>query len=205
MAAFITQAEAYLTALEEQIHKLEQEAAEKDTEIRRLLMRVSTKPSELARESTYIMVKPDGVQRRLVGEILMRFEAKGFKLVALKMVTATRAQLEAHYADLKDKPFFPGLITYMSMGPVVAMVWEGDNVVKTARQMLGATRPKDSEPGTIRGDLCVDVGRNVIHGSDSVESAQKEIGLWFPEGLSGYAHSQEAWVYEAVKEDYNKV
>lgn len=206
---FISQAESYLASLEEQIAKLEEESAAKDTEIRRLLMRVSNKPADLTRELTYVMVKPDGLQRRLVGQIVERFEVKGFKLVALKMVTATRAQLEKHYADLKDKPFFPGLIAYMSMGPVVAMVWEGDGVVKTARNMLGATKPRDSEPGTIRGDLCIDVGRNVIHGSDSVEAALKEIELWFPEGLNGYANPIEKLVYENVKDqkidDLNKV
>ena len=104
MASFISQAEAYLLSLEEQIARLENEAAEKDAEIRRLLMRVSNKPSELAREATYLMVKPDGVQRRLVGEIIERLERKGFKLVALKMVSATKAQLEAHYADLGACP-----------------------------------------------------------------------------------------------------
>jgi len=111
---------------------------------------------------------------------------------------ATKKQLETHYSDLADKPFFPGLIAYMSMGPVVAMVWEGDNVVKTGRLMLGATKPRDSEPGTIRGDLCIDLGRNICHGSDSKEAAIKEIALWFPEGLSPYAHHSEAMVYEAV-------
>lgn len=163
-------------------------------------MRVSNDASELKREVTYIMIKPDGVQRGLIGEIVERFENKGFKLVAMKMLQAPRKYLENHYADLKGKAFFPGLIEYMQMGPVVAMVWEGDNVVKTARFMLGATKPSESEPGTIRGDLCVDVGRNVLHGSDSPEAALKEIKLWFPEGLSGYAHHSEAWVYEKVQD-----
>ena len=198
MAAFIAQAEQYLADLETHIAKLEEESAQKDAEIRRLLMRNSTEAAELKRETTYIMIKPDGVQRGLIGEICERFEQKGFKLVGLKMVTATKKQLEAHYSDLADKPFFPGLIQYMSMGPVVAMVWEGDNVIKTARTMLGATKPRDSEPGTIRGDLCIDVGRNICHGSDSRDSALKESKLWFPEGLSGYAHHSEAVVYESV-------
>ncbi|TMW69471.1 hypothetical protein Poli38472_001627 [Pythium oligandrum] len=150
----------------------------------------------MARERTYIMVKPDGVQRHLVGEIIKRFEAKGFKLVALKLVAPGKDHLEKHYADLAGKPFFPGLITYMTSGPVVAMVWEGTNVVAMGRKMLGATKPSDSEAGTIRGDFCVEVGRNVCHGSDSVESANKEIALWFPEGLSEWNASDDDWVYE---------
>lgn len=198
MAEFITQAEAYLADLERQINDLEEESLKKDAEIRSLTMRVSQQSTELKRECTYIMVKPDGVQRGLVGQICERFEAKGFKLVGLKMVTAPKRLLEAHYADLKSKPFFPGLVSYMQMGPVVSMVWEGDNVVRTGRQMLGATKPMDSEPGTIRGDLCIDVGRNIIHGSDSVEAAHKEIALWFPEGLSAFTHHSESWVYEKV-------
>lgn len=131
------------------------------------------------RERTFIMVKPDGVQRGLVGPIMSRFEQKGFKLVGLKMAQPGKEHFEKHYADLSTKPFFGGLVTYASSGPVVAMVWEGHNVVATGRKMLGATRPDDSAPGTIRGDLCIDVGRNVIHGSDSVDSANKEIELWF--------------------------
>ena len=103
----------------------------------------------MVREQTYIMIKPDGVQRGLIGEIIARFEKKGFKLSAMKMMSPSKAHLETHYADLKKKPFFPGLIKYMSMGPVVCMVWEGDNVVKTGRVMLGATNPRDSAP--VRG------------------------------------------------------
>jgi nucleoside-diphosphate kinase len=198
MAAFIAQAESYLADLESHIAKLEEESALKDAEIRRLLMRDAVTAPQLKRESTYVMLKPDAVQRGLVGEICERFEQKGFKLVGMKMVTATKKQLENHYSDLVDKPFFPGLIQYMSMGPVMAMVWEGDNVIKTARVMLGATKPKESEPGTIRGDLCIDVGRNICHASDSPDSALKEIALWFPEGLSGYAHHSESWVFENV-------
>ena len=125
------------------------------------------------------MIKPDGVQRGLIGAIISRFEQKGFKLVALKLCQPGKAHFEKHYADLNKKPFFAGLIEYASSGPVCAMVWEGDNAVLTGRKMLGATKPFDSEPGTIRGDYCIDVGRNVIHGSDAVESANKEIALWF--------------------------
>ncbi len=152
---------------------------------------------EQARERTFIMVKPDGVQRGLVGEILSRFEKKGFKLVGLKMDQPGKEKFEQHYADLSSKPFFAGLVNYASSGPVVAMVWEGNNVVKTGRKMLGATRPDDSEPGTIRGDFAIDVGRNVIHGSDSVESANKEIELWFGhDHLVNWKSHSESWVYE---------
>ncbi|KAI0362695.1 nucleoside diphosphate kinase [Trametes cingulata] len=147
-------------------------------------------------ERTYIMVKPDGVQRGLVGNIISRFEQRGFKLVALKLVHATPEHLEKHYADLKGKPFFPGLIKYMASGPVVAMVWEGLDAVKTGRAMLGATNPLASAPGTIRGDFALAVGRNICHGSDSVENAEKEISLWFPEGTVQYAHDQAKWIFE---------
>lgn len=148
-------------------------------------------------ERTYIMIKPDGVQRGLVGEIIKRFEQKGFKCVALKMVTPSKEHLEQHYADLSSKSFFGGLIAYMSSGPVVAMVWEGSNAVLEGRKMLGATKPSESAMGTIRGDFCLEVGRNICHGSDAVESANKEIALWFPEGVNEWANHSEPWVYEA--------
>eukprot|EP00546_Thalassionema_frauenfeldii_P008217 CAMPEP_0178914646 /NCGR_PEP_ID=MMETSP0786-20121207/11550_1 /TAXON_ID=186022 /ORGANISM="Thalassionema frauenfeldii, Strain CCMP 1798" /LENGTH=148 /DNA_ID=CAMNT_0020587595 /DNA_START=46 /DNA_END=492 /DNA_ORIENTATION=- len=147
-------------------------------------------------ERTYIMIKPDGVQRGLVGEIIKRFEQKGYKLIAMKMTAPGQEHMEEHYADLKGLKFFPGLISYMTSGPVVAMVWEGANVVLEGRKMLGATKPAESAMGTIRGDYCVEVGRNVCHGSDSVESAQKEIALWFPEGVSEWSSCTNAWVYE---------
>merc|ERR1712008_621628 len=123
------------------------------------------------RERTFIMLKPDAVQRGLVGEIIKRFEQKGFKLVAMKMMHASVEHLEEHYSDLKGKGFFPGLIKYINSGPVVPMVWEGLNVVKTGRVMLGETNPAASAPGTIRGDFSIQVGRNMCHGSDAVESA----------------------------------
>lgn len=148
-------------------------------------------------ERTFIAVKPDGVQRGLVGEIIKRFEQKGFRLVALKFLQASEELLKQHYIDLKDRPFFPGLVKYMGSGPVVAMVWEGLNVVKTGRVMLGETNPADSKPGTIRGDFCIQVGRNIIHGSDSVKSAEKEISLWFkPEELVEYKSCAFDWIYE---------
>ena len=153
--------------------------------------------AQAARERTYIMIKPDGVQRGLIGQIVQRFEQKGFKLVAMKLCSPGQAHLEQHYAGLSAKPFFAGLVQYMNSGPVCAMVWEGDNAVATGRKMLGATKPFDSEPGTIRGDFCIDVGRNICHGSDSVESANREIALWFSEGeLNNYQDHSAPWVYE---------
>ena len=150
-----------------------------------------------ARERTYIMIKPDGVQRGLVGQIIQRFEAKGFKLVAMKLAMPGKEMFEKHYADLSSKGFFAGLVEYAASGPVCCMVWEGSDAVLTGRKMLGETKPKDSAPGTIRGDFCIDVGRNIIHGSDSVESANTEIALWFKdEELHAYAANNEKWVYE---------
>ena len=151
----------------------------------------------MARERTYIMIKPDGVQRGLVGEIMERFEAKGFKLCALKMAQPSREHLEKHYADLAGKKFFPGLLAYMLSSPVTCMVWEGENIVKMGRQMLGATNPQESMPGTIRGDFSIQVGRNICHGSDSPENAEKEIALWFKEEeLVQWESHSDKWIYE---------
>ncbi|VEU44507.1 unnamed protein product [Pseudo-nitzschia multistriata] len=147
-------------------------------------------------EQTYIMIKPDGVQRGLIGEIIKRFEQKGYKLVAMKLTSPTKEHMENHYADLKEKKFFPGLIEYMTSGPVCAMVWEGKNVVLEGRKMLGATMPSESAMGTIRGDFCIEVGRNICHGSDAVESAKHEIAMWFPEGVISYAATEAQWIYE---------
>ncbi|XP_071400567.1 nucleoside diphosphate kinase B-like [Centroberyx affinis] len=147
-------------------------------------------------ERTFIAIKPDGVQRGIIGEVIKRFEVKGFKLVGMKMLHASEEHLQQHYADLKERPFFPTLIKYMNSGPVVAMVWEGKGAVKTGRIMLGETNPADSKPGTIRGDFCIDVSKNIIHGSDSVESAKKEIALWFkPEELVSYTSCAFSWLY----------
>ncbi|KAJ4803124.1 Nucleoside diphosphate kinase [Rhynchospora pubera] len=151
---------------------------------------------EATMESTFIMIKPDGVQRGLIGEIISRFEKKGFYLKAMKFITVERSFAEKHYADLATKPFFGGLVEYIISGPVVAMVWEGKDVVATGRRIIGATRPWEASPGTIRGDFAVEVGRNVIHGSDAVESAQKEIALWFPEGVSEWKSQMHPWIYE---------
>merc|ERR1711988_803230 len=148
-------------------------------------------------EQTFIAIKPDGVQRGLIGPILSRFENRGFKLVAIKLTTPGKEHLEKHYADLSGKGFFAGLIEYMNSGPICAMVWEGKNVVKMGRMMLGETNPQASLPGSIRGDFSIEVGRNICHGSDAVESANHEIGLWFkPEELISYDSCTASWIYE---------
>lgn len=148
-------------------------------------------------ERTFIMIKPDAVHRGLIGDIIKRFEQKGFKLVAMKFTHASDDLLKKHYADLSEKPFFPKLVKYMASGPVVPMVWEGKDVVKTGRVMLGETNPFDSKPGTIRGDFCIEIGRNICHGSDGVESAKKEIDLWFSKDEQvDWTPVAHTWVYE---------
>ncbi|XP_027745441.1 nucleoside diphosphate kinase 3 [Empidonax traillii] len=148
-------------------------------------------------ERTFVAIKPDGVQRHLVGEIIRRFERKGLQLVGMKLFQASEELLREHYVALRDRPFYGRLVKYMSSGPVVAMVWQGLDVVRTVRAMIGETNPAESRPGTIRGDFCVEVSKNVIHGSDSVESAQQEISLWFrPEELMCWEDSAQHWIYE---------
>ncbi|GMJ06201.1 hypothetical protein like AT4G23900 [Hibiscus trionum] len=147
-------------------------------------------------ERTFIAIKPDGVQRGLISEIVSRFERKGFKLVAIKLVVPSKEFAQKHYDDLKERPFFNGLTEFLSSGPVLAMVWEGEGVIKYGRKLIGATDPQKSEPGTIRGDLAVVVGRNIIHGSDGPETAKNEINLWFkPQELVSYTSNAEKWVY----------
>ena len=131
-----------------------------------------------------------------VGEIIARFEKRGFQLLAAKLQTPTKALLEVHYGDLAGKPFFPSLVSFMASGPVMCLVFAGKDAVKTGRKMLGETNPLASLPGTVRGDYAIDLGRNVCHGSDSVESAEKEIALWFPEGVCDYQKTVNCWVYE---------
>ncbi|XP_031561660.1 nucleoside diphosphate kinase 4, chloroplastic-like [Actinia tenebrosa] len=151
----------------------------------------------MADERTFLMIKPDAVHRGLIGEIITRFEKKGFKLVAMKFVKKSEKHFKEHYAELSQKKFFAGLVKYMSESPVVAMVWEGKGVVSTARVMLGETNPVDSKPGTIRGDLSIDIGRNIIHGSDSVETAKKEISLWFQaDELNSWTPNDYTCIYE---------
>ncbi|OKH20087.1 nucleoside-diphosphate kinase [Hydrococcus rivularis NIES-593] len=148
-------------------------------------------------ERTFVMVKPDGVQRNLVGEVIRRFEAKGFTLVGLKMMKVSRELAEQHYDVHRERPFFGSLVEFICSAPVVAMVWEGDGVVASARKLIGATNPLTSEPGTIRGDFGVSIGRNLIHGSDAIETAQREISLWFaPEELVSWEPANKSWLYE---------
>ncbi|KKB35923.1 nucleoside-diphosphate kinase [Bacillus thermotolerans] len=147
-------------------------------------------------ERTYLMVKPDGVQRGLIGEIVARFEKKGFQLVGAKLMSVSKETAEEHYGEHKERPFFGELVDFITSGPVFAMVWEGENVIATARQMMGSTNPKDAAPGTIRGDYGVTVGKNIIHGSDSPESAEREIGIFFKEEeLTSYSKQINEWIY----------
>ncbi len=148
-------------------------------------------------ERTFIMVKPDGVQRGLAGRIIARFETRGYKLVGLKLMQISRELAEEHYGEHKGKGFFEPLVSYITSGPVVAMVWEGKDIIRGARDMMGATNPAQAAPGTIRGTFGIDVGRNVIHGSDSPASAEREIGLFFkPDELLNYTRALEPWIYE---------
>ena len=147
-------------------------------------------------ERTFLAVKPDGVQRGLIGDIIGRFEKRGYKLVGLKMVWPTMEMSEAHYADLSKKPFFGGLTKFFSSGPIVCMCWEGKDIIKQGRQMLGETQPLASKPGSIRGDFSIDLGRNICHGSDSPEAAEHELQMWFPEGVNDWNKTVDSWVYE---------
>ena len=148
-------------------------------------------------ERTFVAIKPDGVQRGLIAEILGRFETKGFKLVGLKQLTPSTALAEKHYGVHKDRPFFSGLVDFITSGPVVAMVWEGEGVIASARKLIGATKPLEAEPGTIRGDLAMNIGRNVIHGSDGSDTAVFEIDLWFQKNeLVDWTPSDQSWRVE---------
>jgi nucleoside-diphosphate kinase len=148
-------------------------------------------------ERTFIMIKPDGVQRGLIGEVISRFERKGFTLVGMKFLAVSRELAEKHYAVHKERPFFAGLVEFIISSPVVAMVWEGENVIAAARTLIGATKPTDAQPGTIRGDFGIEVGRNLIHGSDAPETAQQEIALWFEDSeLAAWDPTIKAWLYE---------
>ncbi|KAL2919016.1 nucleoside diphosphate kinase Ndk1 [Polyrhizophydium stewartii] len=149
-------------------------------------------------ERTFIALKPDGTQRGLLGDVIKRFEQKGYKLVAIKAIVPSRALAEKHYEDLKTRPFFKGLVSYMTSGaaPVIAMVWEGKDVIRQGRRLIGATNPLEAQPGTIRGDYCISVGRNIIHGSDSFESAEKEISLWFGKSeVYDWQYGNAEWLY----------
>jgi nucleoside-diphosphate kinase len=148
-------------------------------------------------ERTFLMIKPDGVQRGLVSEIIGRFETKGFTLVGMKLMSVSRELAEKHYDVHRERPFFAGLVDFITSGPVVAMVWEGEGVIASARKMIGATKPLEAEPGTIRGDLGVTVGRNIIHGSDGQDTAKTEIALWFTDAeLVSWEPCAKSWIYE---------
>lgn len=145
-------------------------------------------------EKTFLMVKPDGVQRNVIGDVVARFERKGFQLVGAKLMLITEEMAKTHYAEHTERPFFGELVDFITSGPVFAMVWEGEGVITTARTMMGATNPQDALPGTIRGDFAVTVGKNIIHGSDSSESAEREIGIFFKsEELVEYSKAITTW------------
>jgi nucleoside-diphosphate kinase len=146
-------------------------------------------------EQTFLMVKPDGVQRGLIGEIVKRFEQKGFVLKAAKLMIPTREQAERHYAEHKEKPFFGELVDFITSGPVFAMVWEGDDIIAISRAMIGKTKAVEAAPGTIRGDFAVHTGMNIIHGSDSPESARREIANFFSEAeILNYEKAIQRWI-----------
>jgi len=151
----------------------------------------------MEKQRTFVMVKPDGVQRGLVGEIISRFEKKGIKIVAMKMVSVSKELAEKHYGVHKGKPFFKPTVEYITSSPVVAMVLEGNNVIDMVRNMMGKTNPQDAALGTIRGDYGQFIGRNIVHGSDGPDTAEFEIGLWFTkEELSSYTRIDEEWLTE---------
>jgi nucleoside-diphosphate kinase len=148
-------------------------------------------------EKTLVLVKPDGVQRGLIGEVIQRLERRGLRLVAAKFVQIDKELAEKHYAIHKGKPFYPGLIEYITSAPVMAMVWEGPNAVAAVRQMMGATRPVDAAPGTLRHDFALEVGRNLTHASDSPENGESEVALWFrPDELVSWRRDTDRWIFE---------
>ncbi|MCB0117887.1 MAG: nucleoside-diphosphate kinase [Anaerolineales bacterium] len=148
-------------------------------------------------ERTLVLVKPDGVQRGLIGEVIARFERRGLRLVGAKFIKVSQELAEAHYAEHKGKPFYDGLISYITSAPVMAMVWEGPNAVAAVRQTVGSTKPVESAPGTIRHDFGLEVGRNLIHASDKVETGEREVALWFKaEELVDWSRAIDAWVFE---------
>lgn len=143
------------------------------------------------------MLKPDAVGRRLMGKIISRFEEKGLKIVAMKLRMIPEELAKEHYGEHKDKPFFEGLIEYITSGPVLTMVIEGDEAISVIRKMVGATNPQEADVGTIRGDFGMDTGRNIIHASDAPESAEREINLFFDEDeIVDYSMSDNSWIYE---------
>jgi nucleoside-diphosphate kinase len=149
-------------------------------------------------ERTLILIKPDGVQRALIGRIIERYEQRGLRIVGIKMVHADRALAERHYAVHRDKPFFAGLVEFITSAPLVAMAVEGPKAISVCRDINGATRPAEAAPGTIRGDMALDTGHNLVHGSDSPETAATELALWFkPDELFDYPRDLDGWVLDA--------
>ena len=150
-------------------------------------------------ERTLVLVKPDGVQRGLIGEVIGRLEHRGLRLVAAKFIQVSQELAETHYAIHKGKPFYNGLIEYISSAPVMAMVWDGPNSVAAIRQTMGATRPTEAAPGSIRHDFALEVSRNLTHASDSVENGEKEVALWFsPAELVDWKRDSDRWIFEKV-------
>lgn len=148
-------------------------------------------------EQTLVLVKPDGVQRGLVGEVISRLERRGLQLVGMKLMQVTDALARQHYGEHVDRPFFGGLVSFITSSPIVAMVWEANNAVEIVRNTLGQTNPVNSPAGTIRGDLGIDIGRNLVHGSDSPESAAREVNLFFSsEEILSYDRAVEPWIVE---------
>ena len=148
-------------------------------------------------ENTLVLLKPDAVQRGLVGELVSRLESKGLRLAAMKLISVDRDLANRHYGEHVGKPFFDGLVDFITSSPVVAIVAEGENAVEVVRRIMGATNPLEASPGTIRGDLAMSIGMNLVHGSDSLESASREIDLFFsPEEILSYERSGDRWLYE---------
>jgi nucleoside-diphosphate kinase len=152
---------------------------------------------EESMERSLVLVKPDGVQRGLIGEVIARLERRGLRLVAAKFMAVSTELAETHYAIHKGKPFYDGLIAYITSAPVMAMVWEGPNAVAAIRQTMGATRPTEAAPGSLRHDFALEVGRNLTHASDTVENGEKEVALWFrPDELMEWTREVDKWVFE---------
>lgn len=148
-------------------------------------------------QEEFVMIKPDGVQRNLVGEIISRLEKVGLKIIAMKLLKVTKEQAKQHYAVHKGKPFYEGLLEYITSGVVVAMIVKGKDAVKITRKIVGCTNPIDALPGTIRGDLALQIGRNIIHAADSPENAKKEAAIYFTKDeLIDYIRVDEKWIYE---------
>jgi nucleoside-diphosphate kinase len=148
-------------------------------------------------EKTFVMVKPDGVQRGLIGEVISRLERRGLLMTAAKFMWVSQELAEKHYAIHKGKPFYEGLIKYITSAPVLAMVWEGPNAVAAVRQTMGATRPTEAAPGSLRHDFALMVGRNLTHASDSVENGELEVALWFkPDEQVAWQREADRWIYE---------